>query len=227
MRNGLNLAATTTVNQYVWDQSYVDLPIVQFRDGNNDGDCNPSTDANDTIRYYTSDANHNVTTTITVGHTSTDTQHVAYDAYGKAKVYDSTWTTSADPTMDGPLYCGYWFDSETGSYQAENRYYSVVLATWLSRDPIGYGGGVNLYEYVGDSPLSRTDPTGQYDNTAKLLCKDSYISCLHTSLADKDHGSRCGICNDKCIGNGGRWNATMAGFNCAYWNFRSKKTCPN
>ena len=151
---------TTTVDQYVWDQSYVDSPIVRFHDGNGDGDCNPSTDANDTVRHYTWDANHNVTTTITVGHTSTDVQHVAYDAYGKAKVYDRTWTTAADPTENGPLYCGYFFDAETGNYLARNRYYTVVLATWMSRDPIGYRGGINLYEYVDDSPLTGTDPMG-------------------------------------------------------------------
>ena len=29
-----------------------------------------------------------------------------------------------------------------------------------SNDPISYRGGMNLYEYVGDSPLTRTDPTG-------------------------------------------------------------------
>lgn len=30
----------------------------------------------------------------------------------------------------------------------------------FSHDPIGYDGGINLYEYVGDDPLMRTDPTG-------------------------------------------------------------------
>ena len=102
---------TTTVDQYVWDQSYVDSPIVRFHDGNGDGDCDPDgdpdeNDSADTIRYYAGDANHNVTTTITVGHTSTAVQHVAYDAYGKAKVYAADWTGSADPTESGPLYCG-------------------------------------------------------------------------------------------------------------------------
>jgi len=31
---------------------------------------------------------------------------------------------------------------------------------WLSRDPIGENGGLNLYGYVGNSPINRTDPTG-------------------------------------------------------------------
>jgi uncharacterized protein RhaS with RHS repeats len=31
---------------------------------------------------------------------------------------------------------------------------------WISRDPIGEAGGVNLYQYVNGNPLSRIDPYG-------------------------------------------------------------------
>jgi bacterioferritin-associated ferredoxin len=33
----------------------------------------------------------------------------------------------------------------------------------LTRDPIGYNGGVNLYGYVENRPTIRTDPTGLED----------------------------------------------------------------
>ena len=29
-----------------------------------------------------------------------------------------------------------------------NRHYSPALGRWITRDPIGYAGGINLYEYV-------------------------------------------------------------------------------
>jgi RHS repeat-associated protein len=35
------------------------------------------------------------------------------------------------------------------------------LGFWLNRDPIGEGGGVNLYAYCEDNPLSRIDPYGK------------------------------------------------------------------
>jgi uncharacterized protein RhaS with RHS repeats len=35
-------------------------------------------------------------------------------------------------------------------------------ALWLSRDPIGYDGGINLYAYVGNNVVNETDPEGLY-----------------------------------------------------------------
>jgi hypothetical protein len=38
-----------------------------------------------------------------------------------------------------------------------SAHYDPTLGRWLSRDPIAEGGGVNLYAFVGNSPLSMTD----------------------------------------------------------------------
>ena len=160
----------TSVSQYVWSASYIDAPVVRFHDGNADGNLD---DAGDSVRHCTWDANQNVTTTITddTGGSIT-TQHVAYDAYGKATEYNGGWTTNLGaPAEDGPLYCGYWFDLETGSDLARNRYYSVVLAAWFSRDPITYeAGDPNLYRYCGNSPVVYVDPSGTnyWDYVTKL-----------------------------------------------------------
>jgi hypothetical protein len=40
-------------------------------------------------------------------------------------------------------------------------YYDPSLQRWINRDPIGEKGGMNLYQYVGNSPLARTDPNGE------------------------------------------------------------------
>jgi uncharacterized protein RhaS with RHS repeats len=40
------------------------------------------------------------------------------------------------------------------------RYYDPVTGRWLSRDPIGENGGLNLYGMVGNDPISRWDYLG-------------------------------------------------------------------
>lgn len=41
-----------------------------------------------------------------------------------------------------------------------NRYYDPTNARFITRDPIGYLGGMNLYGYVGGNPIGRVDPNG-------------------------------------------------------------------
>jgi hypothetical protein len=43
---------------------------------------------------------------------------------------------------------------------ATNRYYDPTEGRWLTRDPIGYAGGLNLYAYCGGNPVNLADPLG-------------------------------------------------------------------
>ena len=44
------------------------------------------------------------------------------------------------------------------------RFYSPSVGRWLTRDPIAERGGVNLYGFVGNSPVSYADPDGLIAN---------------------------------------------------------------
>ena len=40
------------------------------------------------------------------------------------------------------------------------RYFNQITGTWISRDPIGEQGGLNLYGFVGDDPANKLDFLG-------------------------------------------------------------------
>ena len=44
-------------------------------------------------------------------------------------------------------YIGHRTDTETGLVYCQNRYYDPANGRWLTRDPIGTAGGVNLYSF--------------------------------------------------------------------------------
>ena len=57
-------------------------------------------------------------------------------------------------------YTGMERDEETGMAYHTARYYLPWLGRWLSTDPIGIEGGVNIYEYTFSSPNSFFDKDG-------------------------------------------------------------------
>jgi RHS repeat-associated protein len=48
----------------------------------------------------------------------------------------------------------------TGLYYYRARYYMPSCGRFISEDPIGTQGGINLYGYVGGDPINATDPMG-------------------------------------------------------------------
>jgi len=55
---------------------------------------------------------------------------------------------------------GQWEDAESGLYYNDQRYYDPNKGRYLSPDPLGIGGGLNGYAYVGNNPLGFSDPLG-------------------------------------------------------------------
>ena len=54
-------------------------------------------------------------------------------------------------------------DDGNGLLYMRNRYYDVKLGRFITKDPIGFNGGNNLYRYVSNNPINRIDPLGLCD----------------------------------------------------------------
>jgi RHS repeat-associated protein len=48
----------------------------------------------------------------------------------------------------------------------QQRWYDPAVGRWLTPDPIGLAGGLNLYAYCGHDPVNLVDPTGEAFETA-------------------------------------------------------------
>jgi RHS repeat-associated protein len=70
-----------------------------------------------------------------------------------------------DRVFDEPLrFAGQYADEETGLHYNTFRYYDPGTGRFVSQDPIGLAGGLNLYRYA-PNPVSWIDPWGWVGET--------------------------------------------------------------
>ena len=79
-----------------------------------------------------------------------------YDPYGNRVVLSGQMVADFG-------YTGHYHHAPSGLNLTLYRAYNPQPGRWLSRDPIGEAGGINLYGYVGNDPVSMVDPLGLLD----------------------------------------------------------------
>jgi RHS repeat-associated protein len=94
-----------------------------------------------------------------------------YDAWGNCKVFNSYGEEDIDGSTIGNInpfrYRGYYYDTETGLYYLNARYYDPQTCRFISADTLSIldetmaqVNGLNLYMYCNNNPVMDVDPSG-------------------------------------------------------------------
>ena len=89
-------------------------------------------------------------------------------------------------------FAGRELDQESGLYYNRGRYYDPATGRFMSEDPIGTAGGLNLFAYSNNDPINGADPTGsdrvcinaEQDTTGKGRDPDGRIVYYITQWQD-------------------------------------------
>ncbi len=80
-------------------------------------------------------------------------------------------------------YAGQYFDKETGLHFNTYRYYAPEIGRFITPDPIGLAGGLNLYTYA-PNPMSWIDPLG----LMRCSHSDKAKELGYTKVNERSHG---------------------------------------
>ena len=97
-----------------------------------------------------------------------------YDPWGKVTVQNPSGTTNTSSSFIGninPLrYRGYYYDTETGFYYLQTRYYDPAICRFINADTYATTDAegllsTNMFAYCENNPVMGTDPTGEFLDT--------------------------------------------------------------
>lgn len=91
--------------------------------------------------------------------------------------------TASGALADQPMrFSTKYYDPETGLSDFGYRFYRADVGKWLTRDPIGEDGGLNIYTFTENNPINLTDPKG-----LEVECKVKWNVPPKVEITDPDN----------------------------------------
>jgi RHS repeat-associated protein len=151
--------------------------------------------------YYASDSRGNITGVL-------DSTGVVSNAYRY-----TPWGAlvgSTETITNGTRFAGRDYDAVSELYYNRARYYDASLGRFVSEDPIGLAGGINLYEYAQSDPCNAADPFGlessdQGESACQAMAK---VAQEIADASDGDVGKFLRAFTTRTRGAAGGWNNT-------------------
>uniref|UniRef100_UPI001ABAB39B RHS repeat-associated core domain-containing protein n=1 Tax=Burkholderia pyrrocinia TaxID=60550 RepID=UPI001ABAB39B len=118
-----------------------------------------------------------------------------YRAWGEAK--EAIGEAARKAGIRNPIrFAGQYFDAETGLHYNRHRYYDPSSGRFVSKDPIGLAGGINVYQYTSN-PVQWVDPFGLAPRPPSPVALADGVGAtpaeLAASVGGPTAGSRVGI----------------------------------
>jgi hypothetical protein len=107
--------------------------------------------------------------------------------------------------------------TDNSLYYVRARWYDPQIHRFLSEDPIGLNGGINLYSFADNNPINNSDPSGMMIADARGVCTIMAAGCGARELEewfDLNWGSGgSGSTGYTCYvgGDAGRFGSCMQG----------------
>ncbi len=141
--------------------------------------------ANGTVSYFIND--HLGTTRVLADSSGLISSSLSYGSYGNV-------TSGSASTRY--LYTGRETDSDIGLIYYRARFYDPEQGRFISEDPVGLEGGINLFAYVENNPLRFTDPSGLCPQTPEPCDRSiEAVNRAARNVTSKVNGARVGILN--------------------------------
>jgi RHS repeat-associated protein len=104
--------------------------------------------------YYAVDPTGSVIGLAEYDGTASVVNHYRYDVWGMPQ---GTETEG----VDNPIrFKSRWWDPDTKLLDFRSRWYDPEIGRFISEDPIGLAGGINVYVFAGNNPVAGQDPFG-------------------------------------------------------------------